>query len=202
MLQPSKNPLEILTEKPNPQLFTNLYQSAKFVFHPVFTRCSRFFTRFSLGFDHAWFSPGFHQVFTRFSFGFHQVVHPVFTRFSPGFHEGFHIGFHIAFLRRFFTQVFGEPFALFSHRLPCRLSSGCHVGCHQLLPGWGVISYRSAPAFYAHLGYIERRVWFAIGFACTASSMSGAHPRVNVRCTLWRRLAPMAPLSQQHITQP
>ena len=140
------------------------------------------------------FSSGFHPVFTRFSLGCSPGFHPVFTRFSRRFSH--------RFSHSFFAKVFGEAFALFSHRLPCRLSPGCHVGCHQLLPGWGVISYRSAPAFYAHLGYIERRVWFAIGFACTASSMSGAHPRVNVRCTLWRRLAPMAPLSQQHITQP
>ena len=79
------------------------------------------FTRFSPG----WFSPGFHNMFTRFSQGFHKVFtrfsqhfHKVFTRFSQGFHkiftrfsQGFHqvftrlsLGFHKVFTR--FSQHF------------------------------------------------------------------------------------------------
>jgi len=121
LLQPSKNPLEILIEKQNPSFFNNFYQSLKC----VFTRFSRFFIRFSSGFDHAWFSSGFHKVLTRFSPGFHQFFHQVFTRcsqgFHEGFHEGFHIGFHIAFLRRFLVE------------LPHCFHIGCHAGCHQVV---------------------------------------------------------------------
>ena len=90
-------------------------------------------------------SPGFHQVFTRFSPAcfspsFHQVFTRVFTRFSPGFSPGFHQVFTLVFTwvftlvfrwvsRLVFISVFQGPSAMFSHSLSCRLS-----------PGWSVMS--------------------------------------------------------------
>ena len=88
-------------------------------FHYIFTRFV-YFTKFSPGFHQVFtrFSPGvgFHQVFTMFGSGFcfHQVFtyifdNMVFTRFSPGFHQvftRFSPGFHQVFIKFCLNQLF------------------------------------------------------------------------------------------------
>ena len=119
---PRENPLESLKPLPGPRENPAGFHQASPGFHQVFTR-----------FSPACFSPSFHQVFTRvftrFSPGFSPGFHQVFTRFSHWFSHGFSHWFFRWVSTLVFISVFQGPSAMFSHSLSCRLS-----------PGWSVMS--------------------------------------------------------------
>ena len=114
---PRENPLESLKPLPGPRENPAGFHQASPGFHQVFTR-----------FSPACFSPSFHQVFTRvftrFSPGFSPGFHQVFTRFSHWFSHGF---------SHWFLDGFPDWFLYrFSKDLPQCFRIACHVGCHQV----------------------------------------------------------------------
>ena len=106
------------------EAFSKSFHQAALGFQTDFDRFfDQVFTKFSPGFEN---SPGFHQVFTKFSPSFHQV----FTKFSPGFH-----------------QVFTKFSASF-HQVFTKFSPGSHQVSTEFSPGFYQVFTRFSPSFH------------------------------------------------------